>query len=226
MILSFKAFGLSEIPITIFKIINMEKTSVRLEAFCDGVFAIAITLLIIEIKIPSVENVHTKSELWTAFAHSWPSWLAFLVSFITILISWTSHAAGFKFIHKVSPKFTYANGLLLLSIIILPFFTAAVAEFLPTDLAQPPVTLYCGVSLLNNISWIVVQHTSFYPESLYKPGVDLKKIKKAASHIKKGFFLYAFTFVLSFWFPVIAFVIVALSFVAWLVIGISLKEEK
>src|SRR4026208_2217495 len=107
----------------------MESPAVRLEAFSDGVFAIAITLLIIEIKIPSIEDVHTKKELWAAFTHAWPSWLAFLTSFITILISWVSHAYGFKLITKTSSKFTYANGLLLLSIVVMPFPTAAVAEF-------------------------------------------------------------------------------------------------
>src|ERR1035437_1557916 len=97
----------------------------RLEAFCDGVFAIALTLLIIEIKVPSIENVHSKEELWKAFAHEWPSWMAFLLSFITILICWVNHSHAFKLIDKSSTKFTYANGFLLLSIIILPFPTAA-----------------------------------------------------------------------------------------------------
>jgi len=83
----------------------------RLEAFCDGIFAIAITLLIIEIKVPLISTVHTKAELWKAFAHELPSWFAFLLSFIILLVSWVGHWHTFKLIGRSSPKFTYANGL-------------------------------------------------------------------------------------------------------------------
>ena len=76
----------------------MENPNYRLEAFSDGVFAIALTLLIIEIKIPEVESVHTNKELWKAFAHNWPSWLAFFVSFITILISLMQRLRQTKFL--------------------------------------------------------------------------------------------------------------------------------
>ncbi len=203
----------------------MENPNSRLEAFCDGVFAIALTLLIIEIKIPPLESVHTKNELWAAFAKAWPSWLAFLVSFITILISWVNHSHALKLIGKYSTKFTYSNGLLLLSIIILPFPTAAVAEYFQTDLVQPAVTLYCAVSLLNNAGWLVLQHAALHPKPLYKSGIDSNKIKTAAHYTRIGFVLYVFAFVLSFWFPIAAFLIIGFSFIAWLILGIILKEE-
>lgn len=202
----------------------MKNPNARLEAFCDGVFAIAITLLIIEIKIPHPESVHSKQELWLAFAHAWPSWLAFFVSFITILISWVNHSHMFELIDQSSPKFAYANGLLLLSIIILPFPTAAVAEYIHTDLAQPAITIYCAASLLNNTAWNVIQHASRYPVSLFKSSVDLVKINQASSYSKMGFGLYFFAFILSFWFPLTAFSIIAASFLAWLIIGLSIKE--
>ena len=198
----------------------------RLEAFSDGVFAIALTLLIIEIKIPSFESVHAKSELWIAFAKAWPSWFAFLVSFITILISWVNHSHALELIDKTSAKFTYANGLLLLAIIILPFPTAAVAEYIQTDYSQPAVTLYCAVALLNNIAWLVIWHSFFYPQSLYKSGITLQQIKNNSSYTKIGFGLYSFVFVLSFWFPITAFTLIGLSYIAWLILGISIKEEK
>ena len=198
----------------------------RLEAFSDGVFAIALTLLIIEIKIPSLESVHSKTELWTAFAKAWPSWFAFLVSFITILISWVNHSHALELIDKSSAKFTYTNGLLLLAIIILPFPTAAVAEYIQTDYAQPAITFYCAVALLNNIAWLVIWHSFSYPQSLYKSGITLKQIKNNSSYTKVGFGLYSFILVLSFWFPISAFTIIGLSYIAWLILGISIKETK
>jgi uncharacterized membrane protein len=201
----------------------------RLEAFCDGIFAIAITLLILEIKIPPVSTVHTKTELWTAFADELPSWLAFLLSFIVLLVSWVGHWHTFKLIGKSSPKFTYANGLLMLSVVLVPFITAAVAEYLKgadSDLAQPAITLYCAVILLNNIAWNLILYTYLYAESLVKPNVNVKKAKEQALYSRYVLVLYGFTFALSFWFPLIAFTIMALSFVMWLIQGIAIKEEK
>jgi uncharacterized membrane protein len=201
----------------------------RLETFCDGIFAIAITLLIIEIKVPPVSTVHTKTELWSAFAHELPSWLAFLLSFIILLVSWVGHWHTFKLIGKSSPKFTYANGLLMLSVVLVPFITAAVAEYLnsaDSDLAQPAITLYCAVILLNNFAWNLIHHIYLFSEVLVKPNVNIKKAKKQAVYSRYMFVLYGFTFILSFWFPLFSFTIIALSFVTWLIQGVAIKEEK
>ena len=204
----------------------MENPNSRLEAFCDGVFAIALTLLIIEIKVPSAEGIHTKEELWSAFVHQWPSWFAFLMSFITILISWVNHSQFLKLIDKTSTRFKYANGLLLLSITMLPFPTAAVAEYMQTDMAGPAVTFYCAVTLLNNIGWNLIDYAARHPESLFKPNVIIEKIKETSGYLKAGFGVYTLALVLSFWFPITAFLIISLSFLLWLVLGIAIKEEQ
>src|ERR1700741_492657 len=201
----------------------------RLEAFCDGIFAIAITLLILDIKIPPLNTVHTKAELWMAFAHDLPSWLAFLLSFIVLLVTWVGHWHILKLVGKSSPKFTYANGLLMLTVVLVPFITAAVAEYLKggdSDLAQPAITLYCAVILLNNIAWNLILYICLFSESLVKPNVNIKKVKKQATYSRYIFILYVCTFILSFWFPLIALTIMALSFVSWLVQGIAFKEER
>ena len=200
----------------------------RLEAFCDGVFAIAITLLIIEIKIPPISSVHTRAELWMAFAHELPAWFAFLLSFTFILISWVNHSHTFQLVGKSSSKFIYANGLLLLSVVLVPFITAAVAEYISaaeSGLAQPAIVLYCAVILLNNIAWNLILYTCMFSESLLKPGVNIKKIKKQALYIRYGLVLYGVIFSLSFWFPLTAFTIMSLSVVMWLIQGIAIKKE-
>ena len=201
----------------------------RLEAFCDGVFAIAITLLIIDIKVPPIDSVHTKQEVWMAFAHNLPSLLAFLLSFIFILIAWVNHSNLFKLLDKTNYKFTYANGMLLLSVVLVPFVTAAVAEYLSSpnrDLAQPAITLYCGVILLNNIAWNIMLNICLFAGTLLKPNIHIGKLKEQVTYVRFGFILYGFTFALSFWFPVTAFVIMALTFVMWLVQSILTKEER
>src|SRR5277367_6440416 len=111
----------------------------RLEAFCDGVFAIALTLLIIDIKIP---KVNTTAEFWFQLKEIVPSILAFLLSFAIILITWVNHHQSMKLVSKLCPSFIYANGFLLLTVVFLPFPTALIGEYILTDHAAPAVILY------------------------------------------------------------------------------------
>ena len=60
----------------------------RLEAFCDGVFAVALTILVIDIKVPSGEAINSTSDLWKALQHILPSAIAFLLSFTIVFITW------------------------------------------------------------------------------------------------------------------------------------------
>jgi uncharacterized membrane protein len=204
----------------------MQNPNSRLEAFCDGVFAIAITLLIIEIKVPHIDEVDSKGELWKALVHEWPSWMAFLISFITILISWVNHSHALKLIDKTSTKFIYANGFLLFSVIILPFPTALVAEYIATPYAQPAVTFYCFASLLNNVSWILLMRTMRHPKMLYRANVDMAPINSSTRYVYYGLFYYIAACILSFWFPVAAFMIIGSSFIAWLIIGLTIETEE
>src|SRR5262252_5544404 len=128
----------------------------RLEAFCDGVFAIALTLLIIDIKIPAPEGIGTTRELWLALRHLGPSIFAFVLSFAIILITWVNHHALFTLVNKSSATFIYANGFLLLTVVFMPFPTALVGEYLLTDHAAPAVVIYNSVIAVNAIAWILI----------------------------------------------------------------------
>jgi uncharacterized membrane protein len=77
----------------------------RLETFCDGVFAIALTLLIIDVKLPATAQVETSADLWRALEHLLPTVFAFLLSFVIILITWVNHHGAFKLVYKSSPRF-------------------------------------------------------------------------------------------------------------------------
>ena len=72
----------------------------RLEAFSDGVFAIAITLLILEVKVPHLPEEGGGRSLLSALAALWPSYLAYLTSFVTIFIMWANHHAMFTYIRR------------------------------------------------------------------------------------------------------------------------------
>jgi uncharacterized membrane protein len=103
----------------------------RLETFSDGVFAIAITLLVLEL----IQMLHLKTQenLLKTFWHNWEPFLAFFIGFVTILICWINHSYALKYIHKVDDKFMWVNGFLLFMVTLTPFPTAILAELINVD---------------------------------------------------------------------------------------------
>jgi uncharacterized membrane protein len=104
----------------------------RLEAFSDGVFAIAITLLVIEIEVP-----HTESDgLAGALAGQWPSYVAYAVSFAVIGIMWVNHHGLIELVAGVDRPLLFLNLLLLMFVAFMPFSTALLAEHLQSRSAD------------------------------------------------------------------------------------------
>jgi uncharacterized membrane protein len=101
-------------------------TKTRVEAFSDGVFAIAITLLVLEIKVPHI-GTHS---LWHDLGELWPSFVAYAVSFLTIGIIWVNHHAQYDRIVRMDRRMLFVNLFLLLWVSFIPFPTALVAEHL------------------------------------------------------------------------------------------------
>lgn len=198
----------------------------RLEMFCDGVFAIAITLLIIEIKVPHADHIKSVQELWHAAGKLWTSYLAFLLSFIIILITWVGHHTFFKLVDKHSPRFLYANGLLLLSVVVMPFLTAFVAEYLNTPFAKVGIILYCFSSLFNNIAWIVLYESTLASHSLARNEACEAILKRIRDQSRYAFVIYTAITALALWYPFTAFFLNTLLWVAWLVLGIALKPTE
>src|SRR5208282_6564922 len=106
---------------------NMRDTD-RIEAFSDGVFTVALTLLVLDLKVPSPGGGDSR-QLLQMLARLWPSLLALLVSFVTILIVWRNHHWVFTLIKSVNSRVLYANGVLLLAVTLIPFPTALVAAY-------------------------------------------------------------------------------------------------
>jgi uncharacterized membrane protein len=127
--------------------VNGNETS-RIEAFSDGVFAIAITLLIIEIHIPGREHAET---LGHELLRLWPSYLAYLTSFLTIGVMWVNHHYVFSFIDRADRTLMFLNTLLLMMIAFVPFPTAVLAEFIQTGGARAGAVLYGATMTLTAI---------------------------------------------------------------------------
>jgi uncharacterized membrane protein len=132
----------------------MSENRARVEAFSDGVFAIAITLLILEIRVP-----HAEHGLWAGLLALWPSYVAFLMSFVVVLIMWVSHHELLRMVQRVNYPILFANGMLLLTVTFVPFPTAVLAEHLPTPEAKAAVAFYCATFVVNGLVWNLLLRT-------------------------------------------------------------------
>jgi uncharacterized membrane protein len=126
----------------------------RLEAFSDGVFAIAITLLIIEIGVPHITGEETLS---AALRDLWPSYGAYVLSFVMIGIYWANHHSLFRLFVRTDHYFLMLNVFFLMAIAFLPFPTAVLGEYLDDSANRDAaVRLYALGLLLPAFTWTVV----------------------------------------------------------------------
>lgn len=169
-----------------------EKETGRVEAFSDGVFAIAITLLVIDLKVP-----HPTSDalggLAEALIEQWPAYLAFLTSFSTILIMWVNHHNLYNLIHKVDGAFLFLNGLVLLTVSFVPFPTSLLAEHIKCEYSGTASLVYAGTFFLNCLSFNLLWIYSSGGWRLVRKDLDEKVIKtiKRNGYVGLAFYLIA-----------------------------------
>ncbi len=131
----------------------MDSETARIEAFSDGVFAIAITLLILEIRVPS----NPAEDLRAQLLRQWPSYVAFLLSFSFIGIMWINHHQLFTHIRHSNNNLLVLNLLLLLGVTVVPFTTALLASNVGHAGAHLALAVYNGtfvaIAILFNVLW-------------------------------------------------------------------------
>src|SRR5689334_11366058 len=132
-------------------------TKNRLEAFSDGVFAVAITLLVIDLAVPKGDH------LWHDLKDEWPSFAAFFVSFWVIGIIWVNHHGLLDHLKRADRGVLYLNLLVLMTVVFLPFATALLAEHLKSGADEEvAAAVYSGASLAMGVSmgllWIYITH--------------------------------------------------------------------
>jgi len=104
-------------------------TKHRLEALTDGIFAVAMTLLVIELKIPETLHVHTEQELLQAVANLLPKFIAWIISFFVLAIFWVSHHRLFHFVRHVDGKLSWLTIGYLAGVSLMPFSSALAGEY-------------------------------------------------------------------------------------------------
>lgn len=195
------------------------KETARLEAFSDGVFAIAITLLVLELKVPEIES-KTNAALWQALGAQWPSYLAYLSSFFTILIIWVNHHRLFNLVHRTNRGFMYLNGLLLLLVTTIPFPTALLADYILTDAAAVACAIYTSLYLLLALIFNWLWYYSLRHELITKSNANFQGVRRG---YLLGPFLYGAAVLLSFFMPLLSVLICLAMAVYFAILDYEIK---
>ncbi len=186
----------------------------RLEAFSDGVFAIAITLLVLEIGVP---HVRAGESLPDALRHLWPSYFGYAVSFLTIGVMWVNHHAMFKDIDRQDHTLLVLNLLLLMSISFLPFPTAVIAVNIRDEHGRLAATLAYGttftiIAMAFDAMWLY----AVAGRRLIDEHVSDARLTSRTKRYLPGPLMYGITLPLAFISPWISLALYAAYAIFWL----------
>lgn len=195
--------------------VEEKKQTGRLEAFSDGVFAIAVTLLVLELRAPLPGTLHEGEGLLHALLHEWPSYLAFVTSFATILIVWINHHNLFRLIHRTDHNFLLLNGLLLLIVTVMPFPTNVLAEYILEPGARVASVFYAGAFLAMAIAFNLLWRYAARDGRLLARDVDMRFVSTINKQFRTGPLTYAFCVVGAAVNAIAGFVLVILLAVYW-----------
>jgi uncharacterized membrane protein len=177
---------------------GVEPGTARLETFSDGVFAIAATLLVLEFSVSSGRN------LGHQLVHLWPSYLAYVTTFVTIGIIWMNHHHTVSLIGRVDRTMLFVNNLLLLIVAFLPFPTKLVADYLNRDGERAAVLAYAAtfvvMAAMHQVWWQYARRN----RQLVADGVSDAALRAVDRAYAPGVPMYGTVFVLAFFSPLAA----------------------
>jgi uncharacterized membrane protein len=161
----------------------------RLEAFSDGVIAVAATLLVLDIAVPTPPTTHLAKEL----GQQWPHYAAYVVSFVTIGIIWINHHAMISRLREADHAIMFLNITLLLSIAVLPFATKLLAEYLRQGSGQTlAAAIYAGLFLVMSVLFSILnRHILFSKHHLLREPMPERQRRTILTRSISGLAPYA-----------------------------------
>ena len=188
----------------------------RLETFADGVLAIAITLLILEVRVPRVPG----ASLGSALSHQWPSYVGYLVSFLTIGVIWVNHHHMFRLIERTTHGFLMMNVVFLMTIAFLPWPTALVAGYVRDPDGRTVATVVYGltmtaIAVMFNVVWRYASGRG----KLLVPGLDPVAVARTRRDYLVGPVVYAAATLVALANPFLSLSVFAALAVYWLLPG-------
>lgn len=178
-----------------------EKETGRLEAFSDGVFAVAITLLVLNIKIPgldvSASHLPNDAQLWPMLLNEWPMLAAYATSFATIGVMWLNHHRLYLHIKRTNTVLLLLNLLLLLIIVFIPVPTALVAEYLVRLDQHAAALLYSGTMVILAVCFNLLWRYASYHNRLLGKNADVRAVRAISRQYWFGPLPYLVAFILA-----------------------------
>jgi uncharacterized membrane protein len=190
----------------------MDRT--RLEAFSDGVFAVAITLLALDLTVAGPEG---HGSLADQLHGKWPSFLAYLISFFMIGIVWVNHHVLVRSITKVDRTLLFVNLVLLLFVVLIPFSTATAAEYYSRGDWDTKVAmaLYAGVFLGMSAGFAGIFEWTLHGQRVYQP-LPRERHWSARVRFVGGGLVYVIAIVVALFSAAASFVLIALTAVYYI----------
>ena len=172
----------------------------RLEAFSDGVFAIAITLLVLDIALPATASKH----LLRSVGDLWPSYVAYVASFGTIGALWLGHNVITEYLDRVDAVFIRINLLLLLFVAFLPFPTRIVADYISEQSPERVAVTFYGVTFLLAATLLLVLWRYAVRRRLVRPDMNDEEIDLLTQRLTPGLGGYLVLIVAGLFIPIVA----------------------
>jgi len=189
-----------------------QKDTSRVEAFSDGVFCVAITLLAIEIGV-ELKNMETNEGLARSLISLWPKYLAYFISFANVLLAWIGHHSLFKNFRNTDNFVMVTNGFLLMLIALVPFPTKTLGLYLVTGAFKTAVIFYTGYFVLISIAFRLLWFAASRKKELLVHHLSETQIKQITRNENLGLACNSIIMIVAFVSPWIA---LALSFVMWI----------
>jgi uncharacterized membrane protein len=185
----------------------------RLEAFSDGVFAIIVTIMVFDIKLPALGSHPSPAELTNAFTTVAPRFFSFLISFLVVAVFWAHHHQLFHSIECTDRKLLWHNNILLLFLSLIP----ATAAFLGNSPRLPiAVALYGGVLLLSSLSALLMNRYVALGSGLMDARIQLSERKRTLRKYWIAPTLYALGIVVAWPWPFVSLAIYVVILIAFL----------
>ena len=184
----------------------------RLEAFSDGVFAVAITLLVLQFTVPLTQSGH----LLEALLGQWPQLATYAASFLTVGVVWVNHHAVFKGLRTVDRTIQFINLVLLLTVVLVPYPTQLLGHYLNSGWDGSVAAAFYGVvSTVMSIAFLALVAWALTHPDLLQPTVRAMHLSEVLPRFGLGLIIYAVSIGLAFvspWLVIVLFAVTAVYY--------------